>query len=188
VTAVVVLRQAHTREDITLVADMWARSAAWLREQGSDQWQYPVKIYNIEAAVAAGNCWLAQRDESVIGTITVDAAGDPQLWFPEDRPDDALYVHRMVVEEPERGSELGSAMLDWVGEQTTASGRHWVRLDAWRSNTALHRYYLARGFELVRVVDDPSGSGTCFQRPASVRLGRGPRIATSPDSPYFQVR
>ncbi|MFL6123734.1 GNAT family N-acetyltransferase [Actinophytocola sp.] len=159
---------------------MWKRSADWLRNRGSDQWQYPVKMYNIEAAVEAGNCWLAQRDDSIIGTITVDADADPQLWPPEDQPDDALYVHRMVIEESGRGEELGSAMLDWVGGRATDCGRHWIRLDAWRSNTALHRYYLARGFELVRIVADPSGSGACFQRPANVRLGRGPCITTIP--------
>jgi GNAT superfamily N-acetyltransferase len=155
---------------------MWTRSAAWLRDHGSDQWQYPVKIYNIEAAVAGGNCWLAQREESVIGTITVDTNAEPHLWPLEDRPEDALYVHRMVVEETERGGELGSAMLDWVGECATAVSRHWVRLDAWRSNVALHKYYLERGFELVRMVADPSGSGACFQRSATTRLGRGPCI------------
>jgi GNAT superfamily N-acetyltransferase len=177
VTVHVELRRAR-RGDIACVADMWVRSAAWLRDRGSDQWQYPVKMYNIEAAVAGGNCWLAQRAESVIGTITVDTNADPQLWPLEDGPEDALYVHRMVAEETERGGELGSAMLDWVGERAIASGRHWIRLDAWRSNVALHKYYLERGFELVRIVPDPSGSGACFQRSATIRLGRGPCIST----------
>lgn len=177
-TEVVTLRRAQ-RGDIALVAEMWTKSAAWLRDQGSDQWQYPVKMYNIEAAVAGGNCWLAERAESAIGTITVDVNAEPQLWPPEDHPEDALYVHRMVVEEAERGGELGSAMLDWVGERAISSGRHWVRLDAWRSNITLQKYYMDRGFELVRIVADPSGSGACFQRPATTRLGRGPCITTA---------
>lgn len=179
-TAPITLRRARSSEDIALVAEMWTRSAAWLRARGADQWQYPVKMENIRAAVAAGNCWLAQRSESTIGTVTVDTNAEPQLWPPEDHPNDALYIHRMVIEERERGSELGSAMLDWAGERAVVSGRHWIRLDAWRSNVDLHKYYLARGFELVRIVADPSGSGACFQRPANVQLGRGPCITTIP--------
>ncbi len=170
------LRRAKTRADIDTVADMWIRSAAWLRSKGSDQWQYPVKIENIEAAVATGACWLAYREAEPIGTITLDSNAEPQYWPPEDEPDNALYVHRMVVEETGRGEEIGSALLDWAGEQAEASGRRWLRLDAWRSNQALHRYYQDRGFELVRIVPDPSGSGACFQRRASVRLGLGPSI------------
>lgn len=179
-TTPVVLRRARTTDDIAVVAEMWKRSADWLRNHGSDQWQYPVKMYNIESAVTAGNCWLAQRSNSIIGTITVDTNAEPQLWPSEDHPDDALYIHRMVIEETERGEEIGSAMLDWTGERAINSGRHWIRLDAWRSNTALHKYYETRGFELVRVVADPSGSGACFQRPAALRLGRGPCITTIP--------
>jgi GNAT superfamily N-acetyltransferase len=170
------LHRAKSREDIDIVAAMWTRSAAWLRNKGSDQWQYPVKVHNIEAAVAVGACWLVYRDGEAIGTITLDTNGEPQYWLPEDEPDDALYVHRMVVEQSSRGEEIGSALLDWAGKRAEAMGRHWLRLDAWRSNEALHRYYEDRGFQLVRTVSDPSGSGACFQRPASLRLGLGPTV------------
>jgi GNAT superfamily N-acetyltransferase len=170
------LRRAKTQADIDTVAAMWVRSAAWLRSKGSDQWQYPVKMANIEAAVAADACWLAYRDGTPIGTITLDTNAEPQYWTPEDEPNNALYIHRMVVEETGRGEEIGSALLDWAGERAETMGRRWLRLDAWRSNRALHRYYQDRGFELVRTVPDPSGSGACFQRPASVRIGRGPAV------------
>lgn len=174
----VTLRRAKNPTDIDTVAAMWMCSAAWLRKKGSDQWQYPVKMENIEAAVAAGACWLAYRDDMPIGTITLDTNVEPQYWPLEDEPNNALYVHRMVVEESGRGEEIGSALLDWAGERAEAMGRRWLRLDAWRSNQALHRYYTDRGFELVRTVLDPSGSGACFQRPASLRLGRGPAVVT----------
>jgi ribosomal protein S18 acetylase RimI-like enzyme len=179
-TGTVMMRRASSDADIWQVAELWIRSARWLKSQGSDQWQYPIKMENITAAVSAGHCWLANRGDATIGTITVDDHAEPQYWYPEDEPDNALYVHRMVIDEAARGIELGSAMLDWVGEQAQARRREWVRLDAWRSNTALHRYYRERGFELVRVVSDPSGSGACFQRSAAIRLGRGPQLLTLP--------
>lgn len=105
------LRRAKTQADIDTVAAMWVRSAAWLRSKGSDQWQYPVKMTNIEAAVAADACWLAYRDGTPIGTITLDTNAEPQYWTPEDEPNNALYIHRMVVEETGRGEEIGSAHL-----------------------------------------------------------------------------
>jgi GNAT superfamily N-acetyltransferase len=174
----IAVRRASGPGDIELVAKMWTHSAEWLREKGSDQWQYPVKMQNIEAAVADNTCWLVFRDEAPIGTITLDTNAESQYWFPEDDPNAALYVHRMVIEQNERGEEIGSALLDWAGDRAEGAGRRWLRLDAWRSNEALHRYYQDRGFELVRVVPDPSGSGVCLQRPASVRLGLGPTVRT----------
>ncbi|MGH3722400.1 MAG: GNAT family N-acetyltransferase [Pseudonocardiaceae bacterium] len=89
-------------------------------------------------------------------------------WDLSGDPDNALYVHRMVVEDGARGGELGSALLDWAARSARRAGRSWLRLDAWKSNPALHRYYLGRGFTLVRIDDDPADpSGACFQRPVA---------------------
>lgn len=176
-TAAVHVRQALTEDDIVEVAAMWNRSAAWLRSRGLDQWQYSVKWENIRRTVASGTCWLVTTgDGRTIGTITVESEADP-YWLPSDEPDDALYIHRMVVDNGARGSELGSALLDWAARRARQAGRSWLRLDAWKSNPALHRYYLDRGFSLVRIDDNPSDpSGACFQRPASAQLGLGPDV------------
>jgi ribosomal protein S18 acetylase RimI-like enzyme len=152
-------------------------AAAALANAGLDQWQYPVKLDNIRAAIGAKTCWLVSDSANdVVGTITVDQNADPAMWAPADHPEDALYLHRMITEPAAKGVELGSALIDWAARRATESGCKWVRLDAWRSNPGLWQYYADRGFELVRVVADPSGSGACFQRDATIQLGRGPRI------------
>jgi GNAT superfamily N-acetyltransferase len=137
-----------------------------------------VKLDNIAKNIAAGNCWLIDDPAgTVIGTVTVDDYADPKLWKPEDEPDRALYVHRLVLEDTARGSELGSAVLDWAGEQAETAGRKWLRLDAWSSNPGLHRYYLNHGFRHVRTVTAPDiPSGVRFERDATIRLGRGPQL------------
>ncbi len=164
-----------TEGDIATVAHLWTEVSAWLHTQGSDQWQYPVRWEGITAAVSAETCWLIERNDTPIGTITLDADADPMYWGPEDAPEAALYAHRMVTAHAARGLSLGAAMLDWAGERAQAAGRMFVRLDAWRTNMRLREYYADQGFELVRVVDDPrTGSGACFQRPAHVRLNQGP--------------
>ncbi|MGH3721559.1 MAG: GNAT family N-acetyltransferase [Pseudonocardiaceae bacterium] len=171
------VRRVLTEDDIVEVAAMWTRSAAWLRSKNLDQWQYPVKWENIRRTVADGTCWLVtDRDGRAVGTITVEFGADP-YWDLSGDPDNALYVHRMVVEAGARGGELGSALLDWAARSAKRAGKSWLRLDAWKSNPALHRYYLDRGFTLVRIDDNPADpSGTCFQRPATVELHAGPDV------------
>jgi GNAT superfamily N-acetyltransferase len=166
-----------TEADIVEVATMWTRSADRLRSQGLDQWQYPVKWENIRRTVADGTCWLVTNaDSRAIGTITVEPTADP-YWYLSDDPDNALYIHRMVIDDGSRGQELGSALLDWAARRARKAGRSWLRLDAWKSNPALHQYYLDRGFSLVRIDDNPSDpSGVLFQRPARVELHRGPDV------------
>jgi GNAT superfamily N-acetyltransferase len=180
-SAVTVRRATSADED--LVADMWVRAAADLARAGLDQWQYPVKRHNIRAAIAAGTCWLATDSAgAVVGTITIDRDADPTMWPPEDCPSDALYLHRMITEPAAKGAELGSALIDWSACRAAEAGCRWIRLDAWRSNPGLWNYYADRGFELVRVVPDASGSGACFQRDAAVQLGRGPTIRAVEES------
>lgn len=176
-TPPVYVRQALTEDDIVEVATMWTRSAAWLRSKGLDQWQYPVKLENIRSTAADGTCWLVTTAACrAIGTITVEPTADP-YWLPSDHPDDALYVHRMVVDDGARGNELGAALLDWAARRARKAGKSWLRLDTWKSNPALHQYYLDRGFSLVRIDNNPSDpSGACFQRRASTELHLGPGV------------
>jgi GNAT superfamily N-acetyltransferase len=112
------------------------------------------------------------------GTITVDDCADEEFWRPEDDPDDALYLHRMVTTREVAGREIGSALLDWASCRAAALRKRWVRLDAWRSNPGLQRYYADRGFEHVRTVQLPHRhSGALFQRRAGVVRGDSPRVA-----------
>jgi GNAT superfamily N-acetyltransferase len=172
------VRRAKSAEDVRTVATMWQAAQAWLADQGSDQWQYPVRIHTIEETVEAGECWLIENDSGKdIATVTVDERPDPALWTPQDSPESAVYVHRLVVGQSSRGNDLGSAILDWVARSAQARGKQWVRLDAWTTNTRLHDYYLKRGFRRVRIVRDPDEvSGALFQRQAVVQLNRGPQI------------
>lgn len=174
---VITVRRAHDEGDIRTVTDMWVRAARRLADRGYDQWQYPVKIHNIRAAVAAGTCWLVNDpSEETAGTITVDDDAGTNLWHPSDNPTDALYLHRMITENGLAGIEAGSALMDWAARRATWQGKGWVRLDAWRTNPDLWHYYLKRGFEKVRIVNDPTGSGACFQRPSNIQLEYGPRV------------
>jgi GNAT superfamily N-acetyltransferase len=169
-----------TESDMPTVAELWLEAAAWLRQRGSDQWQYPIKMYNIENAVAAQACWIVERHDGVpIGTITMDQNADPTLWRPSDEPDRALYLHRLVVRLDARANQLGAAILDWASLRAQSLGKTWLRLDAWSSNQQLHRYYLDHGFRLVRVVDGPDVvSGVLFERPADMVEGLGPVVVT----------
>jgi GNAT superfamily N-acetyltransferase len=177
------IRRAVDEDDVQAVAKLWIMSARWIASRGLDQWQYPVRVESILSDLQDRILWVVQDGDRPVGTITVDNVAEPQYWFPSDDPADALYVHRMVTDESVKGRRLGVALLDWVARSATAQNLSWVRLDAWRTNILLHKYYQSVGFDLVRVVVDPSGSGACFQRNSSVQLGEGPDIVElTPDS------
>lgn len=58
-------------------------------------------------------------------------------------------------------------MWRYLDSRAAEEGAEWVRLDAWRTNTALHAYYLRHGFEHLRTVERAHrNSGALFQRAA----------------------
>jgi GNAT superfamily N-acetyltransferase len=169
-----------TSADIDAVLALVIQAAQWLADRGSDQWQYTEERHRLSIArtTARGEVWIVKDPNgTAVATITINGYADPEFWSTADDPADALYVHRMAVTRTARGREIGSALLDWASRQAVDAGKKWLRLDAWACNTALHDYYLQRGFQNVRTLHlAHRGSGALFQRPATTQLGTGPRL------------
>lgn len=154
-----VLDELHTVEGLLIEA------SEWLSSRGIDQWQFPPHRDRITRALDRGEVFLAEVDGRPIATLQVDCHADPEFWTAEDEPEDALYLHRMAVTREFAGTGIGAVLLDWASERAAAVGKRWLRLDAWKDNAGLHRYYESQGFILVRVIDLPHrGSGALFQR------------------------
>ena len=101
----------------------------------------------------------------VVATTILSDDGDTDFWTPQELTEPAFYVSKVAAVDGYPG--LGSALLDWCGWQAARRGGELLRLDAWRTNPDLHRYYLTRGFRHVRTVEVPGrNSGALFERPA----------------------
>jgi GNAT superfamily N-acetyltransferase len=153
-----------------IVEDLLREASAWLASRGINQWQYPPHSDRIKTGLQRGSVYIADVDGIPVATLQVDDFADPEFWTAGDAPQSALYVHRMAVSRKYAGSGIGSKMLDWVTLKAASHGKKWVRLDAWKSNVDLHRYYINVGFTHVRTVDLPHrGSGALFQRAAKLQ-------------------
>ena len=162
-------------EDEPIIRDLQAEAVGWLARKGTDQWQPSAMIARTAGSrdvrrlrdeMARGEVFLVKDGTTVVGTVTLDEHADPEFWTDEDEPKSALYMHRMVVSRDAAGRGLGAAMLAWAADQAARSGKTWLPLDAWRTNTHLHDYYRRHGFAHVRTIDLPwRGSGALFQRP-----------------------
>ncbi|WP_369377567.1 GNAT family N-acetyltransferase [Streptomyces sp. cg36] len=154
--------------EIDTVEALLRGASAWLASRGIDQWQYPPHSDRIKAALEQGVCFLAFKDGEPVATLQIDNFADPEFWTPADGPTSALYVHRMAVSRGAAGVGIGRELLDWAAARAAAQGKRWLRLDAWKDNPGLQRYYEDMGFKLVRIIDLPHRrSGALFQRPTT---------------------
>ncbi|GAA2738653.1 hypothetical protein GCM10010439_73400 [Actinocorallia aurantiaca] len=157
-----------TLDDADAVVALRVEAETWLHAAGIQQWVDRARgIRNIRDGLAAGNTYVVEERGAIVASLTL-AGADPDFWTADDDPDTALYLYKFMIGAAHRGTGLGDQLLDWACEQARARGKRWLRLDCWRENTALQRYYLRRGFSHVRTVVVPGrGSGALFQRPAA---------------------
>lgn len=166
--------------DVPEIARLWGSASSWLARHGSDQWQYPANTTRIAEDIDGGKVFVAvpnfmNPDSELFGTITLDASPDPEFW--EDTENEALYVRRMITAPAARGHGLGAALLDWAAGRAMLQSHRLLRLDAWKTNTALHAYYAGQGFKHVRTVQlAHRRSGSLFERPTVARSHRGPLL------------
>lgn len=161
-------------DDVDAVLALRRHAEDWLKEAGIEQWtksDYGARV--IKGWIGAGSTFVVSTDEGeVIGSLSLDA-GDPDFWTAEELTAPALYLYKFIVRSDHRGTGLGDVLLDWSGYRTELSGNLLLRLDCWRDNTGLHKYYLDRGFEYLTTRPHPTRmSGALFERPAELRLAR----------------
>ncbi|MER8160000.1 GNAT family N-acetyltransferase [Streptomyces sp. NPDC094472] len=144
----------------------------WLARAGIDQWRTAgfrdraLEKWRID--IENGRTWIIVESGEAVGTVTL-AAPDMDFWTRADHPDAALYVAKLITSRAASGQNLGGRILDWVGAMAAKADKPWIRLDCWRSNTALQDYYLREGFRHVRTEAPPHRlSGWMAQRSSSV--------------------
>lgn len=82
---------------------------------------------------------------------------DKFLWHERDK-DDAVYVHRLVVNPELRGQKLFAHVFRWLINDAKSNGRKYLRLDTWGDNPKMIAYYESFGYKFIKNYtsgDDP---------------------------------
>jgi len=156
-----------TIDELEDVLQVLNAAAGQLQARGIDQWPVGFSADRIRPYVAQAEMWLVRGGDGLaIATARADSDADPDFWTPAEAQELALYVSKLA-RIPTAPAGAGTLLLRWLTDHAAELGYRWVRLDAWRTNTALHRYYLDRGWTHLRTVEAPGRrSGALFQRPA----------------------
>ncbi|MBI5371008.1 MAG: GNAT family N-acetyltransferase [Sphingobacteriales bacterium] len=85
--------------------------------------------------------------EFTLGIFSVCYA-DPLIWRDMEK-NDALYLHRIVLNREFRGIKLFSLLLDWALEHARQKKLKHLRMDTWAGNEKLISYYKSYGFRFI---------------------------------------
>jgi GNAT superfamily N-acetyltransferase len=140
----ILIRQA-TLQDAEAVSDILKEAARWLAESGMPMWrEEEMGVDRILPDVNAGLFFLAEYSGSTAGTMKFQM-DDPVVW-PDARPGEAAYIHRLAVRRRYAGFGLSHALLQWGVKQTQLLGRPYLRLDCHTLRPRLRAIYERFGF------------------------------------------
>ena len=139
---------ARAGMDAVAETDALIREAAdWLTAKGEPLWGPNETSYEELVRVT-------KAGELVTGRVAGRLAacmylhGEDALFWPEAKPGEAFYVHRLAVARAYAGRGFARAMLDWAENETSAQGRIFLRLDC-EPREKLLGLYQSAGFARV---------------------------------------
>jgi GNAT superfamily N-acetyltransferase len=132
-------------QDAEVVSEILKEAARWLEQAGMPLWQEnDVDIACIAPDVRAGLFYLAEYSGDPAGTMKFQL-DDPIVW-PDARPQEATYIHRLAVRRRYAGMGLSADLLSWAVDRTQGLGRAYLRLDCHAQRPRLRAIYEDFGF------------------------------------------
>jgi GNAT superfamily N-acetyltransferase len=164
--------------DLDAVIALRRYAEQWLAAAGVEQWTSSAKGDRaIRDHFNDGRTYVVVDQAAAVVASLALGQGDPDFWTPAELDAPAMYLYKFITGPTVRGTGLGDVLLDWASYKAEMYRCLWLRLDCHRTNTGLHRYYQARGFQLLDVRSAPDrDSGALFERAAEVRLARPARV------------
>ena len=138
--------------DMKTIVTMIDEAAEWLKTKETDQWATPwptrqSRDKRIRRGLRRNKTWIVHQGDTPVAAVTLRRRGNRKLWTRAERRERAVYLSRLVVSRGYAGQAIGEALVDWAGARARRDwGAHWIRIDVWTTNVALHNYYEKRGF------------------------------------------
>ena len=73
---------------------------------------------------------------------------DQLIWREMDRGN-AIYLHRVVLNQQFKGQHLFQQVLDWARQTAIERGLTYIRMDTWADNEKIIDYYKRYGFQFI---------------------------------------
>jgi GNAT superfamily N-acetyltransferase len=138
------IRQA-TPPDARVVSDILNEAARWLAEEGNPMWKADeLEPGRIAADVGQGLFFLADSAGTPAGTVKFQL--EDRLFWPDQRQEEAAYVHRLAIRRRFAGTGVSAAILRWAAGRARELGRPYLRLDCEANRPRLRAFYEAFGF------------------------------------------
>jgi ribosomal protein S18 acetylase RimI-like enzyme len=158
--------QRATTDEVDDIAAIIERATAFLREQGSPQWQggYGPDRAAVERDVARGEGFVLLCEGKVCAYAALARGVEPcyatlmgGAW--DARHDRYATIHRVAVDTALGGQGLGRRLMDELVAQARAWGFRDLRIDTHPMNAIMQKLIARAGFSYVGMIEMPIPHG-----------------------------
>jgi GNAT superfamily N-acetyltransferase len=132
-----------TEDDMELVFRLFEEAIAYQKQKGYNIWKnYDKDLLRSEMQNKTQYKIVIDNKTSIIFSVVYE---DKLVWGKHDK-NDAIYLHRIVVNPEFKGQRLFGKVLEWSIEHAKNKNLKFVRMDTWASNPNIIKYYESFGF------------------------------------------
>jgi len=141
------LRRAYDAASAATAVAILREAARWAAASGIDVWrQEELRDTEFARAASAGELVLGYESGTAAATMLLQAR-DPVYW-PDDPPGEALYVHKVAVRRASAGSGWLSALIAFAERDARERAIPYLRLDT-VNRPRMRRMYEELGFRWI---------------------------------------
>jgi ribosomal protein S18 acetylase RimI-like enzyme len=132
------------------VAAILLAVSTWSKLKSSFEWRaQDIGVELLTAHSEKGELFGWVENSEILGCMLL--VSEDKIHWPDDRPGDALYVHKLAVKRSHAGIGIGEALIAFACRAAKSRGVDVLRLDT-VPETRLPAYYERQGF-----IADPNG-------------------------------
>lgn len=143
----------HTsKKDLPTIYWMFDQAISYQRKNGYPVWpDYDKDV--LDRDIEAKLQYKIVIDNQ-IACIFTTCFEDKIVWRERDLQD-AIYLHRIVVNPHFKGQKQFGKVLEWTIQHTKEKNLAFIRMDTWADNPNIIAYYQSFGFDIVEYFRNP---------------------------------
>lgn len=136
-----------TKSDLSVALWLFEQAMALQNRNSYKVWQ-SIDQANLERDIEKGLQYKFIKDKDILCIFSIQY-NDPFIWRERDR-NDAIYLHRIVVNPNFKGQKMFEKVLNWSVVFTKQNDKKFIRMDTWADNYQLIEYYKSFGFRFIK--------------------------------------
>jgi len=139
--------------DLPIIFNLFEEAIKFMKRKNYIGWKSYDKEF-IKSDIEQGLLFKITRSNEIACIFSV-CYSDALIWREKEK-DNAIYLHRIVLNRNFAGEQLFNKVLEWAIQFAKNRKLDYVRMDTWADNEKIIAYYKSYGFSFIENYTTPN--------------------------------